>query len=89
MSEYATHVAIARARAGVVAATPGDADVIRAILATVPDPELPVVSIVELGMVHRVTVEADLIDVEGLDISDVDFGFLCACRNCDCGKHEN
>jgi ring-1,2-phenylacetyl-CoA epoxidase subunit PaaD len=30
---------------------------VRATLATVPDPELPVVSIVELGMIHRVTVD--------------------------------
>jgi hypothetical protein len=31
-----------------------DAERVRSILATVPDPELPVVSITDLGMVHRV-----------------------------------
>lgn len=66
MSEYGTHVASARARAGVVATTVVDADVVHAILGTVPDPELPVVTIVELGMVHSVIVEAARIDVEVL-----------------------
>ena len=58
MSEGGTHVAIARARAGVVAAPPaGPSPLVEraaAILATVPDPELPVVSLVDLGIVHRV-----------------------------------
>lgn len=39
-----------------------EADV-RAVLATVPDPEIPVLSVVDLGIVHRVTVRPDGIDV--------------------------
>ena len=64
MSEFGTHVAIARARAGVAPATspPTEADV-RAVLAQVPDPELPVLSVVDLGIVHRVEVDADGIRV--------------------------
>lgn len=60
MSEGGTHTAIARARAGVVATTPGApslAERAAAILATVPDPELPVVSLVDLGIVHGVAVD--------------------------------
>ena len=56
VSEAATHVGIARARtAGSVAARrrPRSTDV-HAALAEVPDPELPVLSIVDLGIVHRV-----------------------------------
>ena len=34
-----------------------------AVLALIPDPELPIVSIVELGMIHRVGVAADGIHV--------------------------
>lgn len=60
MSEYGTHVAIARARAGAatVPATAPTVDeaVVRAALAEIPDPELPVVSIADLGIVHRVEV---------------------------------
>ena len=41
---------------------PSEVDV-RAALATVPDPELPVLSVVDLGIVHRVEVRADTIDV--------------------------
>jgi ring-1,2-phenylacetyl-CoA epoxidase subunit PaaD len=41
---------------------PSEADV-RAALATVPDPELPVLSVVDLGIVHRVVVRPDAIDV--------------------------
>jgi ring-1,2-phenylacetyl-CoA epoxidase subunit PaaD len=68
VTEYGTHVSIARARAGLGdAATPaGDgADVatVAAILATVPDPELPIISIVELGMVHRTEVTPSAIRV--------------------------
>ena len=37
---------------------------IRAALADVPDPELPVTTIVDLGMVHRVDVSRDAIRVE-------------------------
>jgi ring-1,2-phenylacetyl-CoA epoxidase subunit PaaD len=39
-----------------------EADV-RAVLATVPDPEIPVLSVVDLGIVHRVDVHPDRIDV--------------------------
>ena len=39
-----------------------EADV-RAVLATVPDPEIPVLSVVDLGIVHRVVVHPDRIDV--------------------------
>jgi ring-1,2-phenylacetyl-CoA epoxidase subunit PaaD len=41
---------------------PSEADV-RAVLATVPDPEIPVVSVVDLGMIHRVVVGQDGIQV--------------------------
>ena len=59
MSELGTHVAVARARAGVPPATslPTIADV-RAVLVEVPDPELPVLSVVDLGIIHRVEVDA-------------------------------
>lgn len=36
---------------------------VRAVLATVPDPEIPVLSVVDLGIVHRVDVHPDRIDV--------------------------
>ncbi len=63
MSERGTHVAIARSRAGVARTTPLPtitpptvADV-HAALTEVPDPELPVLSVVDLGIVHRVEIE--------------------------------
>jgi len=46
----------------VIDAGPSESDV-RAVLATVPDPELPVLSIVDLGIVHRVEVGTTRIDV--------------------------
>jgi ring-1,2-phenylacetyl-CoA epoxidase subunit PaaD len=46
----------------VIETEPSEADV-RAALATVPDPELPVLSVVDLGVIHRVGVRADGIDV--------------------------
>lgn len=64
MSEYGTHVAIARARSGVATAGERDLASVVAVLATIPDPELPVVSVVDLGMVHRVEVHPDRIRVE-------------------------
>jgi ring-1,2-phenylacetyl-CoA epoxidase subunit PaaD len=70
VSEAATHVTIARARAGdgaTAGATAGagvDEASIRSALGEVMDPELPMVSIVDLGMVGRVSVSADAIDVE-------------------------
>jgi ring-1,2-phenylacetyl-CoA epoxidase subunit PaaD len=59
VSEAAIHTAITRARAGTSASaalpTP-DPAAIRAALADVPDPEIPVVSVVDLGMVEDVEV---------------------------------
>jgi len=46
----------------VIAAAPSERDV-RAALAEVPDPEIPVLSVVDLGIVHRVDVRPDGIDV--------------------------
>jgi ring-1,2-phenylacetyl-CoA epoxidase subunit PaaD len=43
-------------------ARPSERDV-RAALARIPDPELPVLSIVDLGVIHRVEVGPDAIDV--------------------------
>jgi ring-1,2-phenylacetyl-CoA epoxidase subunit PaaD len=68
VSEAGTHIAIARARAGVDAShAPGprtapDEAAVRAALAEVMDPELPMISIVDLGMVGAVGV-TDSIDV--------------------------
>ena len=68
MSEAETHVAVAQARARAHAGIPG-ADraitlaAIRAALAEVLDPELPVLSVVDLGIVHRVELDADGIGV--------------------------
>jgi ring-1,2-phenylacetyl-CoA epoxidase subunit PaaD len=36
---------------------------VRALLATVPDPEIPVLSVVDLGIVHRVDVRPDAIEI--------------------------
>lgn len=36
---------------------------VRGVLATLPDPEIPVLSVVDLGIVHRVVVREDRIDV--------------------------
>ena len=46
----------------VIDARPTEADV-RAVLATVPDPELPILSVVDLGVIHRVVVGPRGIDV--------------------------
>jgi ring-1,2-phenylacetyl-CoA epoxidase subunit PaaD len=64
VSELATNVAVARSRAGAARATalPAVSDV-RAALAEVPDPELPVLSVIDLGIVHRVEVGAEGIRV--------------------------
>ena len=58
MSEAGTQIGIARVRAGIVAGPrPAfDETAIRAALAEVPDPELPMVSVVDLGIVHRVEI---------------------------------
>lgn len=63
MSEAATHVGIARTRAGVVG-PPVDEAAVRAALAEVMDPELPMISIVDLGMVGTVAADAATIRVE-------------------------
>ena len=59
MSEGATHVAVARARGGSAAPTAPRLDpaVVRAALAEVPDPEIPGVTIVDLGMVEDLAVD--------------------------------
>ena len=58
MSEAGTQIAVARARAGSVAARPlvVDEAAIRAARADVPDPELPMLSVIDLGIVHRIEV---------------------------------
>lgn len=63
MSEAAIHASIARTRSGIGALAALDAGAVRAALADVPDPEIPVVSIVDLGMVEDVRVDADGIHV--------------------------
>jgi len=67
VSEGGIHTAIARSRSG--AATPATAlraptvAAVHAALAEIPDPELPVLSIVDLGIVHRIRVDAAGIEV--------------------------
>jgi ring-1,2-phenylacetyl-CoA epoxidase subunit PaaD len=59
VSEAGIQVGVARTRAGVVAGTPRraiDAAAVRALLTEVPDPELPMLSVVDLGIVHRIDV---------------------------------
>jgi len=64
VSEAAVHRAVAAARTSAVAAPARvDARSVRAALADVPDPEIPVVSIVDLGMVEDVEVAPDGIRV--------------------------
>ena len=59
MSEGTTHLAVGRTRSR-VAPTPlvPTLAAVRAALAEVPDPELPVLSVVDLGIVYRVEVDA-------------------------------
>jgi len=71
VSELGTHTAVARARAGMVTVvgTGGSSRSARsaaigAALAAIPDPELPVLSIVDLGIVHRVEATDDAVRVE-------------------------
>ena len=60
MTEWGVQVSVARTRAGVIGSRqPRERDV-RDMLATVMDPELPMVSIVELGMVGAVTAGASI-----------------------------
>jgi ring-1,2-phenylacetyl-CoA epoxidase subunit PaaD len=63
VSEAGIQVGIARTRAGAVAGTiagasdrHADVAAVMALLAEVPDPELPMLSVVDLGIVHRVDV---------------------------------
>ena len=57
MSEAGTQVGVARIRAGAGARRPFvDEATVRAALADVPDPELPMLSVVDLGIIHRVLV---------------------------------
>jgi ring-1,2-phenylacetyl-CoA epoxidase subunit PaaD len=51
------------AQVGAAARAPVTEAQVRAILATVPDPELPVTSVVDLGMIHGVSVADDRIQV--------------------------
>ena len=60
MSEAGTQIGIARLRAAAVLGQRAiDETTVRAALADVPDPELPMLSIVDLGIVHRVDVGPD------------------------------
>ncbi len=67
MSEAGTHTSIARARSGAATGSappaPPTEAAVRAALADVPDPELPVLSVVDLGIIHRVAITSDGIDV--------------------------
>ena len=67
MSEAGIQIGVARMRAGATAtataapsrpAPPVDEATVRAALAEVMDPELPMLSVVDLGIVHRVEVAA-------------------------------
>lgn len=68
MSELAVHEAVARARArGGIAPARAlglDAETVRAALADVADPEIPVVSVLDLGMVEAIEVRPESIRVE-------------------------
>jgi ring-1,2-phenylacetyl-CoA epoxidase subunit PaaD len=62
VSESGTQIAVARARAGTVSLPPPpplDEPMVRAALRDVMDPELPMLSVVDLGIVHRVSIEPD------------------------------
>jgi ring-1,2-phenylacetyl-CoA epoxidase subunit PaaD len=67
VSEAGIQIGVARTRAGAIAAPrilpdakdrPVDEAAVRAALTEVMDPELPMLSVVDLGIVHRVTVPA-------------------------------
>jgi ring-1,2-phenylacetyl-CoA epoxidase subunit PaaD len=66
VSELAVQAAVARARSGGTqsVAPELDAATVRAALADVADPEIPVVSILDLGIVERIEVRPDAIGVE-------------------------
>ena len=46
----------------VITTDPSEADVLAA-LAQVPDPEIPVLSVIDLGIIHRVAIDQERIDV--------------------------
>ena len=58
MSEATTQIGIARLRAAAVLGPRRaiDETTVRAALADVPDPELPMLSVVDLGIIHRVEI---------------------------------
>ncbi|HEY8817210.1 MAG TPA: 1,2-phenylacetyl-CoA epoxidase subunit PaaD [Candidatus Limnocylindrales bacterium] len=56
MSEAGVQIGVARARAGAVHQRGPDEAAVRTALAEVMDPELPMLSVVDLGIVHRVEV---------------------------------
>lgn len=64
MSELAVHEAVARARSGSPVPSALDEATVRAALADVADPEIPVVSVLDLGMVEAIDVRSDVIRVE-------------------------
>jgi ring-1,2-phenylacetyl-CoA epoxidase subunit PaaD len=64
VSELAVHEAVASARSGSPVPPQLDAATIRAALADVADPEIPVVSVLDLGMVEAIEVRPDGIRVE-------------------------
>jgi ring-1,2-phenylacetyl-CoA epoxidase subunit PaaD len=57
VSEAAIQVGVSTARARVIHAATVDVATVRAALAEVMDPELPMLSVVDLGIVHSVVVE--------------------------------
>jgi ring-1,2-phenylacetyl-CoA epoxidase subunit PaaD len=64
VTEAMVHLAIARARAGGRSTSSrADESAVRSALADVPDPEIPVVSVVDLGMVDEVQVGPEGIQV--------------------------
>src|SRR2546427_12811169 len=61
--------AATRSRGGLVITTPSergqvDEAAVWSALAEIPDPEIPAISVVDLGIVHRVDVSADTVRVE-------------------------
>jgi ring-1,2-phenylacetyl-CoA epoxidase subunit PaaD len=62
VSESGIQIGVARARAGTLAhppPSPLDEPTVRAALTEVMDPELPMLSVVDLGIVHRVSIAPD------------------------------
>jgi ring-1,2-phenylacetyl-CoA epoxidase subunit PaaD len=63
VSEAGTQLSIARARAGFLGPKEPVLAAVRWRLASLPDPELPVVSIADLGMIHDVSIDGDAIRI--------------------------